>query len=161
MGKNRYRNSIGDEMKMSVIFEKMDKRWELLVEWILAVISGICVTFLGGYDNIIKMLIVMVIADFITGLMKGSKNHSLKSAISYLGIQKKVMIFIVVAVAAKIDEFLGMGTPLRTIFIFFYIANEGVSFIENVSEFIPVPKQLAKFFDELKDKVDDDDTTKI
>ena len=57
-----------------------------------------------------------------------------------------MMIFILVGVAHLIDLFiLQEGTAIRTAVIFFYLANEGISILENSSKLgLPIPKKLKK-----------------
>ena len=57
-----------------------------------------------------------------------------------------------ISVAVEIQHVIGDGVPLRDIVIMFYIANEGISFIENVSEFLPIPEKIKDIFIQLRDK---------
>ena len=41
--------------------------------------------------------------------------------------------------------------PLREIVIMFYIANEGISLLENAGEFIPLPQKLKDVLIQLRD----------
>ncbi|EPI17105.1 hypothetical protein D354_01632, partial [Enterococcus faecalis] len=41
---------------------------------------------------------------------------------------------------------------IREMVIIFYIANEGISFCENVLEFIPLPEKLKDYFIQLRNK---------
>ena len=38
------------------------------------------------------------------------------------------------------------------IVIMFYIANEGISFVENVSEFLPLPQKMKDIFIQIREK---------
>lgn len=40
--------------------------------------------------------------------------------------------------------------------VFYYIANEGLSIIENALTFTPVPVKVKKVFEQLRDKNDDE-----
>ncbi len=60
--------------------------------------SGICVSFLGGMDQLLDVLLFLMIVDFVTGWLKAIATKSLSSKIGMLGIAKKVMILFVVAV---------------------------------------------------------------
>ncbi|MFV0439787.1 MAG: phage holin family protein, partial [Lachnospirales bacterium] len=53
---------------------------------------------------------------------------------------------------------IGSGAVIRTATIFFYISNEGVSILENVSK-IGLPKQnkLQEVLEQIKDRSGDDD----
>lgn len=77
--------------------------------------------------------------------MQGGIERKLSSSIGFKGIAKKIMIFIVVGIANLCDVNLikGDGTMIRTAIIFFYIANEGLSILENsVALGLPVPEKL-------------------
>ena len=60
------------------------------------------------------------------------------------GIARKVMIFALVGLANILDvHVLGEGGVLRTATIFFYLANEGLSIVENAARIgLPVPDKL-------------------
>ena len=64
------------------------------------------------------------------------------------------MIFIVVGIANLCDLNLnkGDGTMIRTAIIFFYIANEGLSILENsVALGLPVPDKLKRVLEQFKE----------
>ena len=52
----------------------------------------------------------------------------------------------------EMQKIIGDGVPLREIVIMFYIANEGISFIENVSEFLPLPQKMKDIFIQIREK---------
>lgn len=100
--------------------------------------------FLGGNDGFLYALIAFVIIDYITGVINALLLKSLSSEIGFKGICKKALIFTLVGIANFIDLFvLREGCVLRTAIIFFYIANEGISILENVSKIgLPIPQKL-------------------
>ena len=100
--------------------------------------------FLGGNDGFFYALIAFVIIDYITGVINALLLKSLSSEIGFKGICKKALIFALVGIANFIDLFvLKEGCVLRTAIIFFYIANEGISILENVSKIgLPIPQKL-------------------
>ena len=102
--------------------------------------------FFGGLDGFFYALLALSVADYITGVMKAWLKKELSSAIGAKGIFQKVCIFILVGVVHVLDaEFLGHGDVLREAVIFFYIANEGLSVLENVVELgVPVPEFLKE-----------------
>ena len=117
-----------------------------------AVITGFLVSLMGGWDKWLYALVLMVIIDYITGLIKAWYTKELSSEIGFKGIAKKVMIFLIVAVAVVIQDLIGSALPLRDIVICFYISNEGLSLIENASIFLPIPEQLKSVLLQLRDK---------
>ena len=65
------------------------------------------------------------------------------------------MIFIVVGIANLCDVNLikGDGTAVRGAIIFFYIANEGLSILENsVALGLPVPEKLKRVLEQFKEE---------
>lgn len=112
--------------------------------------GGILTFMFGGFDAILKALIVLVILDYITGLIKAAYTKTVSSEIGFKGILKKFLIAIVVAVAVIIQHLVDDAIPLREIAIMFFICNEGISILENASEFIPVPQKLKEILWQLR-----------
>ena len=85
--------------------------------------------------------------------MSAATAHSLSSAVGLKGICKKVLIFLLVGVANFLDNYIFQGaTPMRDAVIFFYIANEGISILENTAKMgVPVPAPLEKLLLRLKE----------
>jgi toxin secretion/phage lysis holin len=113
--------------------------------------------YLGGLDGLLYALIAFVAVDYITGLLRAVVEKNLSSRIGAKGIAKKVAIFLVVGIGHLIDTHLlgGTGAPLRTAVIFFYIANEGVSLLENATAIgLPVPEQLKNVLAQLHGKTE-------
>lgn len=73
-------------------------------------------------------------------------------AIGFKGIVKKIMVFVVIAVAYNVQRMTGDTIPLREIVIVFFICNEALSILENAAEFINIPQQLKDVLLQLRDK---------
>lgn len=110
------------------------------------VLGGVVVSWLGGMDAILHALVALVIVDYATGLLKAWNLKEISSRIGFIGLIKKVLIFVVIAVAVEVEKVIGDSIPLREIVIMFYLANEGISFLENVSVFINFPDQIKDAF---------------
>ena len=104
--------------------------------------------FLGSMDGLMKLLVVLAVIDQLSGVMKGFILKRWSSEIGFHGISKKVMMFVFVGLANIIDnELLGKSELLRDAVCFFYVANEGLSIIENSIEIgVPVPDSLKEKF---------------
>lgn len=102
-------------------------------------ILGYC---LGGFDILVIKLICMTILDYITGVLNAYMSKTLSSDIGFKGIVKKVMIYTVVVCAVMIGKLIGGKLPLREVVITFFVANEGLSLLENVSPYLPIPNKL-------------------
>lgn len=123
-----------------------------------AMLGGFTGWFLGGFDGFLYGLLIFVIIDYITGLMVAVVQKKVSSEIGFKGIFKKILIFCLVGVAHIVDtQIIGDGSVLRTAVIFFYLSNEGISILENVSLIgLPVPEKLKEVLEQLrkeKDKV--------
>lgn len=102
-------------------------------------ILGYC---LGGFDILVITLICMTILDYITGVLNAYMSKTLSSDIGFKGIVKKVMICTVVVCAVMIGKLMGGKLPLREVVITFFVANEGLSLLENVSPYLPIPNKI-------------------
>ena len=114
--------------------------------------------FLGGMDGLLIALLVFVILDYLTGVMRAIADHELSSAIGFKGICRKVLIFALVGVGHVLDtHVVGTGSALRSAVICFYLSNEGVSLLENASHLgLPVPDKLKAILSQLHNKQDHD-----
>jgi len=112
--------------------------------------------FLGGWDVILKALVFFAVVDFVTGWGSAWVNKKLQSGVGSKGIARKVGMFIVVGVASILDNTTGLAEPiLRTVTIWFYIANEGLSILENIGEMgVPLPKPVMSALTAIKDKAE-------
>ena len=110
--------------------------------------GGFLSWFVGGLDGLVKILVVMVIVDQITGVIKAGVTHKWSSEAGFHGIAKKVLMFVIVGIANIIDnEMLGHSEVLRDAVSLFYVANEGLSIIENAIESgLPIPEGLKERF---------------
>lgn len=122
-------------------------------------IGGAVGWFFGGLDGFMYAMIAFVLVDYITGVIAAAINKELSSDVGFKGICKKVMEFLLVGIANVLDmQILKQGAVMRDIVIFFYVANEGLSILENATRIgIPVPEPLKKMLKQLKDKGDGKD----
>lgn len=129
-----------------------------LLEIIFAGVGGWIGWFLGGIDGLVYTIVIFVVMDYITGVMVAINTKTLSSDVGFKGICRKVLIFILVGMGHLIDtHVLGDGATIRTAIIFFYIANEGLSIIENSGKLgLPIPQKLRDILEQLKDGDDDE-----
>ena len=69
-----------------------------------SVIIGAVVSFLGGFDILLQTLLIFIVIDYLTGLIKAGLEHKLSSKIGFKGIVKKIMMIILVGVAFQLDK---------------------------------------------------------
>ena len=116
--------------------------------------------FLGGLDGLMIALIVLMILDYISGVMCAVVDKKLSSAIGFKGICKKVFILMLVGVAHVIDLYVvGTGSALRGAVVCFYMSNEGLSLLENAAHIgLPVPDKLKEILSQLHKREDKGET---
>lgn len=121
----------------------------------LAVCIGAIAGFLWGeLDGMIITLIAMVSMDYITGVISAVKNRELSSRTGFNGILRKIVIFLVSAVANIIDtQVLKANGVLRNAVICYFIANEGISLLENAAKMgIPINTRLLSILKQIKNE---------
>ena len=135
----------------------MNELWNT-AQVIFAAIGGWLGYFLGGCDGLLIALVVFVAVDYITGVMCAVSDKKLSSEVGFKGIFKKVVIFALVAIGHIIDTYvIQNGSVIRTAVIFFYLSNEGISILENVSVLgLPVPQKLKDVLEQLQEHKTDE-----
>ena len=124
------------------------------VQFVFTAVGGWLGYFLGGCDGLLYALIAFVTIDYITGVMCAINDKALSSEVGFKGICRKVLIFVLVGIGNLVDVYvLGEGGALRTAVIFFYLSNEGISFLENAGHLgLPIPEKLKDVLEQLHDK---------
>ena len=119
-----------------------------------AAIGGGLGWFFGEMDGFFYALIAFVVIDYLTGVMCAILDKTLSSNVGFRGIFRKVLIFVMVGIGHVIDtQLIGSGDALRTAVIFFYLSNEGISFLENAGRLgLPIPEKLKDVLEQLHDK---------
>jgi toxin secretion/phage lysis holin len=115
-------------------------------------VGGFIVSLFGGWDVMLYTILLFAILDYFTGILKAIYKKELSSAIGFKGIVKKIMVFVVIAVAYNVQRMTGDTIPLREIVVVFFICNEALSILENAAEFINIPQQLKDVLLQLRDK---------
>ena len=102
---------------------------------IMALFSAIGAAFsflVGGVDNLLAALLIFVVLDYVTGLVAAWKTATLDSKSGFEGIKRKMAMLVVVMLAHWLDAgVFGAGT-CRSMVIFAYLGNEGLSIVENL-----------------------------
>lgn len=108
--------------------------------------GGIIGWYLGGFDGFLYTLIAFVVIDYVTGVFAAAATGRLSSKTGFIGIARKLTIFLLVGAANLVDLYvLKEGGTLRTATIFFYLSNEGISLLENTTVLgLPVPEPLKQ-----------------
>lgn len=129
------------------------ERFDVIYKTGAAILGGITGLFFGESTGLLLALFWMVVIDYGSGLAAGYTEKTLSSKIGFKGIIKKVMIFIMVALAHLVDSALGTKNMFRDATIVFYMANELLSIFENAGRMgVPVPDRLTQAVEVLKGK---------
>lgn len=98
------------------------------------VTGGIIAALFGAWDKLLIALMILMVLDYIMGLVKAVYKKNLSSEIGFKGLLKKITMLVIVALANVIQTLTSGNAPIREIVIMFYIANEGISILENAAE---------------------------
>lgn len=127
---------------------------------------------LGGWDSAMTTLIIIMAADYITGIIIAavwqkspkSTHGALESRAGFKGLCRKVIILLAVLIGNQLDIALHSPGIIRTAVILFFIGNEGISVVENMGIMgVPLPDIVRRSFEQLKAKgaetvpIDDDE----
>lgn len=137
------------------MFRKEKAKMDKIFKTIVAVAGAIASYLFGGWSSLLSILLAFVVADYITGVIASSMEGKLNSKTGMKGIAKKVFIFMFIAAAHLVDTVLGDLHLFRDATIFFYLANELLSIIENGGRIgVDIPPALLKSVEVLKGKSD-------
>lgn len=124
---------------------------------IVAAIGTFVSYWLGGWDVALRVLIAFMIIDYITGFLGAIKTKKVDSDAMFWGGIRKGVIIVVIAIAVMLDQLLRNSEPIfRMMALYFYIAREGLSIVENFGILgVPFPEKLKKVLVQLQEKGDD------
>lgn len=126
----------------------------------LAALGAIGAYLFGPWDAMIMVLVAVVALDYISGVVCAAIHKELCSSAGFKGLAKKVFIFLLVALSALLDKLVpATNGAVRSAVCMFYIANEGISILENAGRLgLPLPNALKKMLTKLKSEDEDADT---
>ena len=135
--------------------------WDKIVKT-MAAAAGAVVGWWAGLGVMPQVLAVVMVIDYITGLMCACKGVSTKTQSGHIsskagfdGLIKKAAIILVVLLAVQIDTAIGTNA-IAAAAMCFYIANEGVSILENTALLgVPYPEALMNALETMKQKGED------
>ena len=141
--------------------------WDKILKILAGVAGAICGLF-GEWTTTLTILVVVMAIDYISGVLvaacgKSPKTEAggLSSKVGFIGIAKKGFIMLLVLLATMLDKAIGNETMVfQTSLVFYYIANEGLSVLENAALMgLPFPEKLKKALETLRDKDEPPDKT--
>ena len=119
----------------------------------IALVGTIFTWLFGAWDTALIVLICFMVLDYTTGLTRAWVNQEVSSDVGLKGIARKSVILVVLIVSVLLDRLLNTGSwVFRTLVCYFYIANEGISLLENCACLgLPIPEKLKDALAQLKD----------
>lgn len=124
---------------------------------------GAITYLIGGIDNLFLSLLILIVVDYITGILKGIYKNKFSFKINIKGIIKKIGYLIIVILATIFDRIINdTSLAIRTLVIYFFIANEAISILENWANMgLPLPKKLFEVFENLKSNEKEQNEKKV
>lgn len=138
------------------------------IKWILSIIIGSIATFGRHYIVIIAFVAIVVVFDWVTGMIKAkATGEGINSKKATEGFWKKVTLFIGLFFGFFLDYFipymmnyLNIAFPINCLFgmIFgcYIVINESISILENIEKARPgtLPKWVARMLTQTKETID-------
>ena len=123
--------------------------------WLSA--AATLLTFAYGPDRgMLTALLVLMAADYGTGILAATLDKGLCSKVGYKGLAKKFAVLIVIAVTHHMDLLLGTSVVMLG-GLYFYSALELISITENCGRLgVPMPAAVRNAIKILKEKGGDD-----
>lgn len=131
----------------------------------LAAIGGAIASFFTGLPPIIWVLLAVMSVDFATGVVCGLMGRSkktetggLSSRAAFNGLLKKILILMVVLLAALLDRAVAIGAGIEFEAVtgatcLWFVASEGMSIIENAATMgVPIPKAMISALELFRSK---------
>ena len=130
----------------------------------LATIGGAIAGIFGEWSMLMTVLATAMVLDYISGVLVAAFGKSLKtegghldSKVGFVGLAKKALIIMIVLLATLLDKALGTNAMVfQTATVCYYIANEGISVVENAGLMgLPVPDVVKRALEQMKEKKGD------
>lgn len=137
--------------------------WDKIIKF-LAGVAGAVAGLFGEWTVTLTILVAVMMIDYITGWIvawcgKSPKTESggLSSKVGFVGIAKKGFIMLLVLLATLLDRAIGNEAMVfQSSLVFYYIANEGLSILENAALMgVKFPEKLRKALEALREKEDE------
>ena len=132
---------------------------QIIIDSIAGAIGAVIGFMYGEVGGLFWALIAFMALDYITGVIVAVINKRLSSEVGFKGLAKKFLILVFVAVGHIADTYILGGTSAAmSAVMLFYIANEGISIIENAAALgLPVPKKLEDIMEQIKSKEEENE----
>ena len=131
----------------------------------LAAAGGAIASFFTGLPPLLWILLAVMSLDYVTGLICGLMGKSpktetggLSSSAAFQGLLKKILVLIVVGVAALIDHAIATSAGIDMAAVtgaccLWFVASEGLSIVENAAAMgVRVPRVLLQALEIMRTK---------
>lgn len=127
---------------------------QIIIDSIAGAVGAVLGFMYGEVTGLFWALIAFMALDYITGVVVAIIEKRLSSEVGFRGLAKKFLILVFVAVGHIADTYILGGTPAAmSAVMLFYIANEGISIVENASALgLPVPKKITGLMEQIRNK---------
>lgn len=134
--------------------------WDKILKFLAGVAGAICGLF-GEWSTTLTILVAVMAIDYISGVIvaacgKSPKTEAggLSSKVGFIGIAKKGFIMLLILLATMLDRAIGNETMVfQTSLVFYYIANEGLSVLENAALMgVRFPEKIRKALETLREE---------
>lgn len=124
----------------------------------IGIIGAFIASLYGGWTDGMTTLLMFMAIDYIMGLLvagiwhksKKTEDGCLESRAGWKGLVRKGVTMLIVLVAARLDMTIGT-TMIRDTAVIGFIANEGISIIENAGLMgVPLPKVITNALEVLR-----------
>lgn len=137
--------------------------WDRVVKF-FAGAAGAVAGLLGEWNVALTILAILMVLDYLTGLIVAWRGKSPKSEgggvssrVGFDGLIRKFFIMIVVLVATLLDRVIGNSAAVfQMAATMYYIANEGISILENTALMgVVYPKFIMRALETMREKNDE------
>lgn len=113
---------------------------------------------LGDMSGPLWVLLAFMTLDYVTGITLAFIQKRISSEAGFQGFLKKIGILILVAIGHMLDVYvLQGGSAFREMVIFFFLANEGISILENLGGIgVPIPNGIRKALEGLNNESEEE-----
>ena len=127
----------------------------------LAAITGALAGLFGEWNTALTILVIVMAMDYITGVIVAVMHRSpktdgggLSSKVGFIGLARKGFMILIVLLATLLDRAVGNSTMVfQTAMVFYYIANEGLSILENADLMgVPFPTFLRERLESMREE---------
>lgn len=140
----------------------MKNLWQI-VSGAAASLATFLMYLVGGWDAALAIMFVAMGLDYFTGLLVAFRHRSDKTEgggfsaeVAFWGVTRKLLMLVIVAVATAVDRLIGTEGICRMAAIGFYVANDGISIIENAHAVgVSFPQGLLDVLQKIRQKNND------